>query len=82
MAGRINLKLLTDFFNTIGQKQTHALQQRASYSIASSAVVTLETGHGGPKQRERDFREKDKAIIRATGKKKARKKFQAFVHSD
>jgi hypothetical protein len=68
--------------SALGQKQTHALQQRASYSIASSAVVTLETGHGGPKQRERDFREKDKAIIRATGKKKARKKFQAFVHSD
>jgi hypothetical protein len=61
-------------------------QQKASYLITSSAVVTPETGHGGLKQRERDFREKereeDEAIIRATDKKKARKKFQAFVHFD
>ena len=27
MAGRINLKLLTDFFNKIGQEETHAPQQ-------------------------------------------------------
>jgi len=27
MAGRVNLKLLTDFFNTIGHKATYAVQQ-------------------------------------------------------
>jgi hypothetical protein len=46
----------------------------------------LETAYGGLKQRECDFRKNErdesKAIIRATGKKKARKKFQAFVHFD
>jgi hypothetical protein len=49
-------------------------------------VVMLETAYGGLKQRECDFRKNErdesKAIIRATGKKKTRKKFQAFVHSD
>jgi hypothetical protein len=68
-----------------GQKQTHTLHQKASYSILVR-VVMLETAYGGLKQRECDFRKNErdesKAIIRATGKKKTRKKFQAFVHSD
>ena len=42
----------------------------------------LETAYGGLKQRECDFRKNERdeseAIIRATGKKKTRKKFQAL----
>jgi hypothetical protein len=57
------------------EKRTRALPQKASYSITSSAVVTIETGHHGLQGKlERDFleeeREEEKAIIRATGQEK------------
>jgi len=47
-AHAIRTKPTGDFHDKIGQEQPHALQQRASYSITSSAVASRSGGTLGP----------------------------------